>query len=205
MLFPPAPPAKLVRRGPTRSEDDQENSMMKSTLSLTLALSLGLGAAACSKKEEAAAAPSGGGAAPAGKAAEPAKAGGAVKIESLKLQFDGPADATSNDMSMGGPPAVMVSGTGLVFNVGEVGPTSPATFEQALDAAKIYDGATFTKQEKTADGWHIEFNNTGSMGANYFVEIRRTVGGRPITCGTTAPSTELAAATVKACQSLRPL
>ena len=69
----------------------------------------------------------------------------------------------------------------------------------------MYDGSKITVQEKTADGWHLEFNNTGSMGANYFVEIVRTINGTQYDCTTTAPDTDTAAAAVKACLSLKPI
>jgi hypothetical protein len=166
--------------------------MKKSALlSLSLFLALGLATSACGKKDAAAAGGSG--------------KSKVVKIDGLKLQVDGPEDAVVDDMSMGSAPSFMVRGDGLVITVGEVNSGSPTTFEAALEESKIYEGSTYTKQEKTADGWHLEFNNKGSMGANYFVEIRRTLGGRPITCNTTAPTPEMAASAVKACGNLRPL
>ena len=42
----------------------------------------------------------------------------------------------------------------------------------------------------------------GSMGANYFVEILRTINGKPYVCKTTTDTADHAAAVVKVCQSL---
>jgi len=143
------------------------------------------------------------GGSPAAAAAAAAPAAGSKTIEALKLAFDGPADAQLNDMSMGGTKSVLINAPGLVFSVSEVGAAEPATFEEALESTKMYDGTQVTKQEKTADGWHLEFRNKGSLGDNFFVDIRRVLGGRPITCRTTVSLAEQAAAAVKACQSLR--
>jgi hypothetical protein len=124
-------------------------------------------------------------------------------IDAFGLAFDGPADAEISDMTMGSAKTYMVMGTGVVFSVAEPSDITPKTLEEAVEGAKIYDGVAFTKQEKTADGYHLEFNNKGSMGANYFVEIRREIGGKPYICSTTAPDQTFATNAVAACQSLR--
>jgi hypothetical protein len=137
-----------------------------------------------------------------GKATEQKETKAAAKggsIEQLKLAYDGPAGEVS-DMAMGGDPNWMVQAPGLVFSVGT--PKEPKTLETAVEDSKMYDGK-ITVQEKTADGYHLEFNNTGSMGANYFVEVLRTINGTAYFCSTTAPDADTAAAATKACQSLR--
>jgi hypothetical protein len=129
---------------------------------------------------------------------KPAASGG--QIAQLKLAYDGPAGDVS-DMSMGGDPNWMVQAEGLVFSVGT--PKEAKTLDSAVEDSKMYDGSKITVQEKTADGWHLEFNNTGSMGANYFVEIVRTINGTAYDCSTTAPDADTAAAATKACLSLK--
>lgn len=171
-------------------------SRMNNSIRITLFLAALTTVAACKddKKE------AGG----AGKTKEGAAAKGSPKVlEDFGLAYDGPADAEASDMTMGSNKTLMVMGTGLVFSVAEPGSMSATTLEEAVEGSKIYDGATITKQEKTADGYHLEFNNKGSMGANYFVEIRRTIGEKPYLCSTTAPDAKMASAAVAACQSLR--
>jgi hypothetical protein len=176
---------------------------MKTTL-LVAALAALTTVAACKKDDKDAGGGSGKAKETDQEAKEPAKAkGSAQAIDAFGLAFDGPSDVQINDMTMGSAKTYMVMGTGLVFSVAEPSDISPKTLEEAVEASKIYDGATITKQEKTADGYHLEFNNKGSMGANYFVEIRRTIGEKPYVCSTTAPDAAMASAAVAACQSLR--
>lgn len=161
-------------------------------------------APACSKKDDGAA--SSGVAAKATDKAEapsatptPAPASGGA-IAQLKLAYDGPSGEVS-DMSMGGDPDWMVqTEAGFVFSV-EAPKTAP-TLESAVDDAGMYS-PTITKKDKTADGYDLEYNNTGSMGANYFVEILRTIGGKPYVCKTTSNTVDQATAVVKVCQSLK--
>jgi hypothetical protein len=172
---------------------------MNKTLTMLLLAAIAA-APACSKKDDDAKA-SAGAAKPTEKAAAdkaaPAPAKGGV-IDQLKLAYDGPAGEVS-DMSMGGDPSWMVTAPALVFSVDL--PKEVPTLAAAVDDAKMYD-PTITKQDKTADGYDLEYNNTGSMGANYFVEILRTIGGKPYLCKTTVDTAEHAASVVKACQSL---
>jgi hypothetical protein len=159
---------------------------------------------ACAKKDDGGtssskptdkAAPATDKAAPA--ADKPAASGG--KIDPLKLAYDGPSGDVS-DMSMGGDPSYMVMAGDLAFTV--TAPAKAKTLDEALDDASMYS-PTVTKKDKTGDGYQLEYNNTGSMGANYFVEIERTIGGKPYVCSTTASDTGAAAAAAKICQSLR--
>jgi hypothetical protein len=173
-------------------------STMKHTISTLLLLAAVAATPACGKKDSDAKGTA--------KSTEP-KAGGDSKkadpepakastIEALKLAYDGPA---GESMKMGDD--YMIQASGLVFTVGT--PKEPKTLETAVEDSKMYDGSKITVQEKTADGYHLEYNNTGSMGANYFVEVLRTINGTAYACGTTAPDADTAAAAVKACQSLR--
>jgi len=127
----------------------------------------------------------------------------AVKIPQLKLQADVAGEANVSDMSMGGTKSYLVMASTTLFTVSEVSDTAPTTLDGAIEESKVYDGAQYTKKEKTADGWDLEFHNKGSLGDNYFVEVRRQIGGRPISCTTTANTPEQAAGAVEACKSLR--
>ena len=174
---------------------------MNNTLRTALLLSIIAAAPACSKKDSGAKGSAKATEAKGGdKKGDPAPAAKGSTIDQLKLAYDGPSGEVS-DMSMGGDPNWMVQAPGLVFSVGT--PKEPKTLESAVEDSKMYDGSKITVQEKTADGYHLEYNNTGSMGANYFVEVLRTINGVAYFCSTTAPDADTAVATVKACQSLR--
>jgi hypothetical protein len=120
-----------------------------------------------------------------------------VKIEKLGLRFDGPGDCSVSEM-LG---SQMVQCPNMVLMVGPP-EADEKTLADAKDAAKNYEGSTFTKEEKTADGWNLQFHNKGSIGDNYFVRIRRSVGGKTYDCTTTAQNAEQAAAVEKACLNL---
>jgi hypothetical protein len=177
---------------------------MNKTPMMFLALAALVAAPACSKKDDGAAS-----SAAAAKAAAPSAtptaapaaataSGGA--IAQLKLAYDGPSGDVS-DMSMGGDPEWMVqTSEGLVFSV--QAPKTAPTLDSAVDDAGMYS-PTISKKDKTADGYDLEYSNTGSMGANYFVEILRTINGKPYVCKTTTDTADHAAAVVKVCQSLK--
>jgi hypothetical protein len=167
---------------------------MSTRLTVVLGLAAALATTACKKSGKDAA---GGGDDGAGTVA--------VKIPQLALQADTTADAKVSDMSMGKARSYMVMGSETLFTVSEVGESAPATLEAAIEEAKVYDGVQFTKKDKTADGWDLEFQNKGSLGANYFVDVRRKIGGRAISCTTTASRPEQATKAVAACKSLRPI
>ena len=60
------------------------------------------------------------------------------------------------------------------------------------------------KSEKLADGFATTFDNKGSMGASYFVQVRRDLGGKSYWCETTSSSSEQQAHALEACKSLKP-
>lgn len=166
--------------------------MIRASL-LFIALST-LAVTGCKKKEEGGAAPAAG--AKAGEAKKPA--GGPVALPDLGLQIDAPG--VSVDKAIGG--------TGHMLMGGDVGAMQVEVkdADQTLDDGKsdagMYNPQNL-KEEKLADGWALTWNNTGSMGANYFVETRRTIDGKCYKCGSTVSKLEQAEAVLKACKSLR--
>ena len=76
---------------------------------------------------------------------------------------------------------------------------------KTLDAEK-HDASLFTpnelKAEPLPDGWALTFNNSGSMGANYFVTVRRDLGGKSFECGSIARTAEQGRHALAACKSL---
>jgi len=165
---------------------------MRTLFALSIAAALAASTTAC-KKDEKKEAPAG-----EAKATEKKEAGGPLVIEALGLAIDAPAGSEVSEM-LGDQ---MIQGPGLVVTVGPAKETTPKTLEAAISEADMYS-PTVTTKETTADGYHLEFKNTGSMGANYFVQVLRTVGDKQYLCSTTAPDEKMAAAATAACKSLR--
>jgi hypothetical protein len=123
-----------------------------------------------------------------------------TKISKLGVKVDGPKlDLNENDGKFD------VTGDGIAFNLGRPGEFAPKTLDEAKAAKADFNPERVTKEEKLEDGWNIQFQNRGAMGDNYFVWIRRTVGGKPLACETTVTSAEQAAKVEKLCLALQKL
>ena len=57
--------------------------------------------------------------------------------------------------------------------------------------------------EKLADGYVVRFESTGSMGKNYWLKVRRDIGGKTYYCTTMTGDKSITDNAVKACKSLR--
>jgi hypothetical protein len=156
---------------------------MRSMLVAFVILSLG----ACNK--DGAGSPSAKGAAPT-----------TVSIDKLGLKAEVPAGATVGDAIVGA--GAMIQGPGLVVTIEAASDSRPKTLEDAKKEADMYTPKNL-KEEKLADGWLLTFENTGSLGTNYFVQVRRDIGGKAIWCETTAAQPEQSANAVAACKSLK--
>lgn len=147
--------------------------------------------AGCKKKEE--------GGAAAGKTAEAAKAS-PTKLPKLGLSIDAPGKVEIGDAIMG--EGHMLTGERVGAMTVEIA-EKPQTLEEAKSDAELYSPKN-QKDEKLADGWVLTFENTGSMGKNYFVEVQRDIGGKTYTCSTTGGDAKQAENVVAACKTLRP-
>ena len=58
------------------------------------------------------------------------------------------------------------------------------------------------KTETLPDGWVLTYENTGSLGSNYFVNIRREIGGKAYLCDTMQSTPEQQAKAIAFCKSL---
>jgi hypothetical protein len=145
--------------------------------------------AACKKKD-------------ADKPADKPAAGGPVTLDKVNgLKMDAPAGSQVSD-AVGGS-GQMVQGENLVVSVEVASDTRPKTADDAKKDADMYTPQNLNV-EKLDDGWALTFDNKGSMGANYFVQVRRTIGGKDYWCETTASSPEQAKNALAACKSLKP-
>jgi hypothetical protein len=59
------------------------------------------------------------------------------------------------------------------------------------------------KADALPDGYAVTFNNTGSMGKNFFVDVQRDIAGKTYHCSTTGSDADQAQAVLAACKSLR--
>lgn len=149
-----------------------------------LILTLGLSLVACSKKDGDG---GGGGGSPK-----------ATKLPKLGLQLDVPGSVQLSD-AIGGE-GHMLMGTGVGAMHVEI-MTEPQTLDQAKEDASMFTPKNL-KEEKLADGWALTYENTGSMGKNYFVEVRRDIDGKSYKCGTTG-SDDRTQKVLAACKTLR--
>jgi hypothetical protein len=124
----------------------------------------------------------------------------AVTLDKLGLQADLPKGATVGDGILGD--GVLIQGADLVVSVEEASNTRPATVEAAKEEADMYSPKSL-ETESLADGWALTFENTGSMGTNYFVQVRRDIGGKTYWCDTTASRPAQKTNALAVCKSLR--
>ncbi len=161
-------------------------SILIPVLTLALPALLAIG---CAKKDEAGE----GGEASGGKAAaEP------LTIDKLNLKIDAPKGASQREM-LGNQ---MIQAPGLVITVGPAKDGGPATVEAEAKEAEMFSPKNITS-EKLADGYVFQFENKGSMGANYFVRVRREIAGKAYMCTATGGEKKMTANAVAACKSLR--
>lgn len=130
------------------------------------------------------------------KASAPA---GPTKLPKLGLTVDVPGEATVGDGVLGDGQSVTGEDIGMM-NI-EVA-QKPQTLDEAKSDADMYSPKNL-KADKLADGWAISFDNTGGAGANYFVEVRREIGGKTYKCSTTQGDKDRAAAVLAACKTLK--
>jgi hypothetical protein len=153
-------------------------------------------APACSKKES--------GAPSAGKPADDKPAAGddkpaPTKLPHLGRQIDVPGEVTVSDAIGGDGDMVQASAVGALQI--EAWKT-PQSLDEAKDDAKAFT-PKHLQADKLADGYVLTYDNVGSMGANFFVVVRREIGGKVYKCGTTVDTAEASKAAVEACKTLR--
>ena len=60
------------------------------------------------------------------------------------------------------------------------------------------------KTEKLADGWLVSSENTGSLGRNYWLTMRREIGGKGYMCETMQSNEGQRQAAIAICKGLKP-
>lgn len=131
-----------------------------------------------------------------GKAAAAAKV---IKIAKLGLQGSAPGETEEPLIGDGDP--IMIAAGGFTVNVSAAKPTDPAKIADEQEVAKTFN-AKNVKTETLPDGWAVTFQNTGSAGDNFFVSVRRDIGGKPYMCETTQNNVEQQKKSLDFCKSL---
>jgi hypothetical protein len=200
-------PAVWRDRGVARGTRLDEAGAMRSFTMMLLVLA----AAACGSKDD-----NKGGGGGASKttdkadkpAAPPAAKLSWKKLGGLGLEAEVPEDANIDDNTKGAgfptatiwaSPTMFVHGTG---DMSDLKPTIDDTKKQlAKDPNKL---KSFTKEEKTADGWVLLLAREAMTGGELLgISVRRTIDGKPFDCGTNARTEDERAKVLKICQSLR--
>jgi hypothetical protein len=116
-----------------------------------------------------------------------------------KLQLDVPGEVNVGDAVMAEGNSIQGAAVGAmqVENY-----KKPQTLDEAKEDAGMFNPKNL-KAEKLPDGWLLTYDNIGSMGANYFVTVRRDLGGKPYKCWVTTGEKSQADAVLAACKSLR--
>ena len=89
--------------------------------------------------------------------------------------------------------------------IGAAGQTTVKSFKSEADAKKEADmfNPKNAKVDTLPDGWVLTFDNEGSMGKNFFVQVRRDIGGKAIWCETTVAMPEQQTNALNFCKSLK--
>lgn len=125
---------------------------------------------------------------------------GVMELSTLGLVAEAPADTRTGDPVVGD--GVMVQGPELIATVALASDAMPKTEEEATKAAGDYTPKNL-KAEALDDGFAITFDNEGGLGTNYFVQVRREIGGKAYWCETTASTPEQQANALAFCKSLK--
>ncbi len=121
-----------------------------------------------------------------------------AQLDNLKIDV-----AKDTEPSMMGA-SVMIMSMEESFTVEAESKGQPTTLEAAKKEATELYNATDLQEETLPDGWLITYKNAGSMGDNYWLKVRREIGGKAYTCGTSVGNKTLRDGAIAACKSLRP-
>jgi hypothetical protein len=129
------------------------------------------------------------------------KPAGPTVLPKVGLSIDVPGAKDEIMVSDGmGPTSNMVNTVptgGMMVEIEDAQPT----VETVKSNAEMFTPKNL-EDEKLADGFVVTFDNKGSMGANYFFEVHRTVDGKHINCSGNSDSAGKQAAAVAACKTI---
>ena len=123
-----------------------------------------------------------------------------VSLDKVGLEARLPGGANISD-GIGGD-GVMIQAADLVVSIAAASDMTPKTLAEAREEADMYSPKN-VETETLSDGWVLTFENKGGLGTNYFVKVRREIGGKAYMCDTTASKTSQRDNAVAVCKSLR--
>lgn len=127
---------------------------------------------------------------------------GAQKLDKLGLQLDCPGETMVSDGL--GPKSVMVNSVAMGgLTVEEASASTPKTLKAAKSDAQMFKPSN-VQGEQAPDGYWLTFQNTGSMGTNYWVKSVKVIGKKTYSCEGAPDSQDKASAALAACKTLRP-
>lgn len=125
-----------------------------------------------------------------------------TKIEQVGLSADLAEGATvMKGMSEG---SAMISTDATTMNVSLAKDTDPKTMEQGKSGAMLGDKGRGLTATAIPDGWIVTWENTGSMGDNFWLSMRREIGGKGYMCDTMQSNEAQRKAAIEICKSLKP-
>lgn len=118
----------------------------------------------------------------------------AYKFTTLGITADLPKDVDTSSESML---------TGASIGAMSIEERPKQTLDEAKAGAQDYSPQN-VKGEALPDGWVLTFDNKGEMGASFFLQVQRDIGGKTYMCSTTQPNNDRIGAVLSVCKSLRP-
>ena len=124
-----------------------------------------------------------------------------TKLPKVGLQIDVPGEAMVSDGI--GPNSQMVNTVAIGgITISEASGSTPKTLKAAKADAQMFKPRN-VQGDQTADGYWLTFENTGSMGTNYWVKTVHTFGKKSYVCEGSPDTADKEAAALAACKTLR--
>jgi hypothetical protein len=124
-----------------------------------------------------------------------------TKLDKLGVQLDAPGEALVSD-GIGPKSAMIIDAAVGGLSVGEAPTFTAKTLKAAKSEAQMFKPHNLQGQE-IADGYWLTFENTGSLGTNYWVKTVHRIGKKTFTCDATSDTAEKSSAALTACKTLR--
>jgi hypothetical protein len=138
---------------------------------------------------------------PPAAAASAAPANGPLTISIPKLGLKGLGAGETEAPIVGDGDPILVMASSFTVDVSAAKGTDPKTMKDGQKASKMFNPQGMIT-ETLPDGWALTFTNTGSAGTNYFVSIRRQIGGKGYMCESAQSTPDQQKAAVAFCKSL---
>jgi len=123
-----------------------------------------------------------------------------VPLQGLGVTAQAPEGSPADKAIIGD--GITITGPDLRATVEVAGKDHAKTLVEAKDKNALYSPTNW-KEETLTDGWAVTFQNHGAMGTNYWVQARRTIGGKAYWCEANVNDEASSAAGLAVCKSLK--